>query len=284
MELSLIGDKPLATAAMLNYVTSPGVLVIDARKIGFVCPLDLAGVLAIAHWASAAAIPVIFRLPREPDTASYLQRMDVLRRMPPRTQIVGRSASEKRVDLGHRLLEVSPLTRATVDDLAEKVGYLITAFYPPSVGPALVRACNELLDNAVEHGASDEGAFIAAQAYTGATTRQPRLELAVCDNGMGVLQHLRQNPLHQHLNTDVHALEEAMKHGVTGTSDTRGNGLGDLIDSGQKHGKIRFHIRSGAGEITVTACEQSRTVSRSPRPDQTRGTWAWLSHELPQHP
>ncbi|MFC3898143.1 hypothetical protein ACFOWZ_42305 [Lentzea rhizosphaerae] len=283
MELNLIGDKPLATAAMLNLV-GPEVLVIDAREIGFVCPLDLAGVLAIAHWASAVAIPVIFRLPREPNTASYFQRMDVLRRMPLHTQIVGRIAPEKRVDLPHRLLEVSPLTRATVDDLAEKVGYLITAFYPPDVGPALTKACNELLDNAVEHGESDEGAFIAAQTYTGATTKQPRLELAVCDNGIGVLQHLRQNPAHQHLNSDVYALEEALKDGVTGTSDTRGHGLGDLIDGGGKYGTIRFHIRSGTGEITVTAGDQPRTVSRRPRPDQTRGTWAWLSHELPQHP
>ncbi|MFD4676495.1 hypothetical protein ACFWNN_42710 [Lentzea sp. NPDC058450] len=283
MELNLIGDKPLATAAMLNLV-GPEVLVIDARQIGFVCPLDLAGMLAIAHWASAVAIPVTFFLPREPNTASYFQRMDVLRRMPRHTQILGRVAPEKRVDLPHRLLEVSPLTRATVDDLAEKVGYLITEFYPPDVGPALTKACNELLDNAVEHGESTEGAFIAAQTYTGETTEQPRLELAVCDNGIGVLEHLRQNSEYQHLNADVHALEEALKDGVTGTSDKRGHGLGDLITGGEKHGTIRFHIRSGRGEITVTAGDRPRTVSRRSRPDQTRGTWAWLSHELPQHP
>lgn len=283
MELILFGDKPLATAAMLSFDTSPEALVIDAREIGFVCPLDLAGVLAIAHWASAAAIPVTLRLPREPDAASYFQRMDVLRRMPPRARIVGRIAPEKRADLRHRLLEASPLTKATVDDLAEKVGNLVTAYYPHTAGPVVARACNELLDNAVEHGASPEGAFIAAQTYTGATTKQPRLELAVCDNGIGVLRHLRLNPAHQHLNTDVHALEEALRNGVTGTSDTRGNGLGDLIDGGRKHGTIRFHIRSGAGEITVMAMGQRRTVTPGTRPDQTKGTWAWLSHELPQH-
>ncbi|MFC3897976.1 hypothetical protein ACFOWZ_41470 [Lentzea rhizosphaerae] len=284
MELILMGDKPLATAAILGFDTSPEALVIDAREIGFVCPLDLAGMLAIEHWASAAAIPVTLLLPREPDTASYFQRMDVLRRVSPRTRILGRIPPEKRADLRHRLLEVSPLTKATVDDLAEKVGSLITAHYPRTAGPAVAGACNELLDNAVEHGASSEGAFIAAQTYTGATTKQPRLELAVCDNGVGVLRHLRQNPAHQHLNADVHALEEALRNGVTGTSDTRGNGLGDLIDGARKHGTIRFHVRSGAGEITVTADGQRRKVSPGSRPDQTNGTWAWLSHELPQHP
>lgn len=282
MELILIGDKPLATAAMLSFATSPEALVIDAREIGFICPLDLAGVLAIAHWVSAAALPVTLCLPREPDAASYFQRMDVLRRLPPRTRIVGRIPPEKRTDLRHRLLEASPLTKANVDDLAEKVGNLVTAYYPDTAGPVVARACNELLDNAVEHGASCEGAFIAAQTYTGATTKQPRLELAVCDNGIGVLNHLRRNPAHQHLSADVHALEEALRNGVTGTADTRGNGLGDLIDDGRKHGTIRFHIRSGAGEITVTAAGQDRNVVPGTRPDRTRGTWAWLSHELPR--
>ncbi len=283
MELVLIGDRPLASvAAMLTFETGCDTLLIDARKVGFVCPLDLAGVLAVAHWASAAAIPVTLQLPLEPDATSYFQRMDVLRRMPPRTRIVGRIPPEKRVDLRHRLLEASPLTDTNVDDVAEKVGKLVTAYYPDTAGPVVARACNELLDNAVEHGASREGAFIAAQTYTGTTTEHPRLELAVCDNGIGVLRHLRQNPTHQHLRADVHALEEALRNGVTGTADKRGNGLGDLIDGGRKHGKILFHVRSGAGEITVTATSHSWRVARRTRPDQTRGTWAWLSHELPQ--
>jgi hypothetical protein len=284
MELVLIGDRPLASvAAMLTFQTGSDTLVIDAKEVGFVCPLDLTGVLAIAHWASAAAMPVTLLLPRSSDAASYFQRMDMLRRMPPRTHIVGRIPPEQRVDLQHRLLEASPITDANVDDLAERVGKLITAHYPDTAGPVVARACNELLDNAIEHGASQEGAFIAAQTYTGATTEHPRLELAVCDNGIGVLHHLRQNPAHQHLNTDVHALEEALLNGVTGTTDKRGNGLGDLIDGARKHGRIFFHVRSGAGEVTVTATSQGQAVAPRTRPDQTRGTWAWLSHELPHH-
>lgn len=283
MELVLVGDKPLTVAAVLTYETGHDTLLIDASGVGFVCPLDLAGVLAIAHWASAAAMPVTFRLPREPGAASYFQRMDVLRRMPPRTRIVGRIPLEKRGDLRHRLLEASPLTETTVDDVAERVGNLVTAYYPGVAGPVMSRACNELLANAVEHGVSREGAFVAAQTYTGATTGLPRLELAVCDNGIGVLNHLRQNPAHQHLSTDRQALAKALRNGVSGVDDDRGNGLADLIDDGQKHGTIRFHIRSGRGEIAVcaTAARPHPTVEQIPRPDQTLGTWAWLTHELP---
>lgn len=283
MELILIGDRPLAKAAMLSYETGPDAVVIDARRIGFICPLDLAGVLAIAHWASAAALPVTLHLPSESGAASYFQRMDVLRRLPARTRIAGRPFPEKRADLRHRLLEASPLTAANVDDMAERVGNLVTTYYPGTAGPVVARACNELLDNAVEHGASSTGAFIAAQTYTGVTTEQPRLELAVCDTGIGVLDHLRQNLAYQHLTADVHALEEALRSGVSGTTDTRGNGLDDLIEGGRKHGTLRFGIRSGAGEVIVTAAVgQRQKVVPAPRPDRTPGTWAWLSHELPQ--
>ncbi|WP_034270647.1 ATP-binding protein [Haloechinothrix halophila] len=282
MELVLIGDTPLASAAAIpTFETGPDALLIDAWHIGFVCPLDLAGMLAIAYWASAAAMPVTFRLPREPNAASYLQRMDVLRQMPRRTRIVGRIPPEERANLRHRLLEASPLTEANVNDLAERLGSLVTAYYPKSAGPAVARACNELLDNAVEHGASNVGAFITAQTYTGTTTGSPRLELAVCDNGIGILSHLRQNPEHQHLTTDEQALKKAMKDGITGTSDKRGYGLSDLIGGGRKHGTIRLHLRTGAGEISVTATSRNQSAEVSTRRDITRGVWAWLTHELP---
>jgi hypothetical protein len=34
------------------------------------------------------------------------------------------------------------------------------------------------------------------------------------------LQHLRENPQHQDLRADVHALEEALKNGVSGTKNS----------------------------------------------------------------
>jgi hypothetical protein len=195
MELFLRGDKPLASgAALLNLLPDRDTLVVDARDVSFACPLDLAGLLAIAHWASAGGMFVTLHLPREQNVVSYFQRMDVLRRMPSPRRILGRVPSDERADQRHRLLEVSPLGEDTGDDLAETVGRLITGFYPDKSGRAVARACNELLANAVEHGTSSKGGFIAAQTYTGDTTGDRRLELAVCDNGIGVLKHLQLNP------------------------------------------------------------------------------------------
>ena len=128
--------------------------------------------------------------------------MDVIRLMPSRTRVVGRVPPDARTDRRGRLLEVTPLNTSNVDGVAEKVGRLVTAFYADysvTAGRVVYRACGELLANAAEHGTSSTGAFIAAQTYTGTTTEGPRLEMAICDTGVGVLKHLRRNPKYSHL-------------------------------------------------------------------------------------
>lgn len=281
MELVLVGDKPLATAAHLSFAGGTSALVIDATRLLFACPLDLAGLVATAHWASSASMAVTLRLPTDSNTASYLQRMDVLQLMPSRTRVTGRVPPDARTDLGSRLLEVTPLSSANVDGVAEKLGRLITAFYADyseSAGHVVYRACGELLANATEHGTSDTGAFVAVQTYTGGTTGGPRLEFAVCDTGIGVLDHLRQNARYDYLTRDELALSKAMEAGVSGVGADRGNGLSDLIDDTRHHGQLQFEMRSGRGEIKVTGSPEASSEKLNDRLDQTAGTWAWLAH------
>jgi hypothetical protein len=158
-------------------------------QLRFACPLDLAGIVATAHWASAESMSVALKLPWETTAASYLQRMDVMRLMPSRTRVAGRVSPEHRTDLQDRLLEVTPLTPENANDVGERLGRLVAAYYASysdGIGRIVYRACGELIANAVEHGSSTAGAFIAAQTYTGGTTGSPRLEFAVCDTGVGV--------------------------------------------------------------------------------------------------
>lgn len=284
MELVLAGERPLAAAAFLNFEADPYHLVIDATQLTFTCPLDLAGIVAMANWAAAASMPVSLKLPTELKAASYLQRMDVIQLMPPRTDVIGRLPADDRKGLQNRLLEVTPISPSNVNRAVEALGRLIDAFYADHSIPAgrLVSvACGELVDNAVEHGSSPTGAFIAAQTYTGNTTNGPRFEFAVCDTGVGVRTHLRNNVKYSHLARDDLALLTALEAGVSGAGEDRGNGLSDLISRTRHHGRLRFEMRSGHGEVRVTGSPDASKQKATDRLDDTPGTWAWLTHWIP---
>ncbi len=288
MDMVLVGDRPLAEAALLSFgETGLDSLKIDATRLTFACPLDLAGIVATAHWAAGCSMPVTLDLPHDQDIGSYLQRMDVLRQMPARTRIAGRVPADGRADLSEKLLEVTALSLRTADDLSERVlGPLVTAFYDEHGGTgaaAVIGACGELMDNAVDHGQSETGAFIAIQTYSGTTTDAPRFEMAVCDTGVGVMETLRQNPQYAHHTRDELAIAEAMRAGVSGIGAGRGNGLSDVIGKTRQHGRLDFQIRSGRGEVRVSGSASStHTETPHSRPDQTSGTWAWLSHRMPK--
>jgi len=283
VELVLVGDRPLAEAAFLSGA-GPDSLAIDATKLTFACPLDLAGIVATAHWAASCAIRVILQLPSDPAATAYLQRMDVLRRMPARTKIVGRVPPDARADHRGSLMEVTTLNEKNVNDLSERLGPLVTEFYKDGseAGAPVFRACSELMSNAAEHGLSDRGAFMAAQLHTGRTTGAPRLEFAVCDTGIGIMNHLHQNPKYAYLVRDDLAIAKAMEAGVSGVkSGKRGHGLSDVIADTGHHGRVDFQIRSGRGEVRVASTAKAHKISINDRPDQTSGTWAWLTHYLP---
>jgi len=285
MELVLRGARPLAEAAFLSFEGPSDSLIIDATNLTFACPLDLAGVVATAHWASECSMSIVFKMPTDSGAASYLQRMDVLRHMPSRTVILGRVPPEGRGDHRGTLLEVTALNRRNADDLAERLGPLVKNFYAgqsAAAGTAVFVACGELLTNAVEHGDSNTGAFIVAQTYTGTTTEEQRFEFAVCDTGVGVMDHLKKNPEHAYLTRDELAIKKAIVAGVSGIgTDRRGNGLSDVIERTRTHGAVSFQIRSGKGEVKVSGSPESHTEVPKDRPDQTSGTWAWLSHRVP---
>ncbi|QWC86569.1 hypothetical protein KLP28_07835 [Nocardioidaceae bacterium] len=281
MELNLAGAMPLTDGAFLMGEDADQ-LVLDATALTFACPLDLAGIVGLAHWAASSAIPVTLMMPLDQGMASYLQRMDVLRHLPSRPKIVGRVPPDTRSDRSGSLLEVTALNRGNVDDLAERLGPLVMGFYgeDSEAGAAVLRACGELVGNATEHGHSERGAFMAAQLHRGATTGGPRLEFAVCDTGMGVMEHLRLNPKYAHYTLDKHAIAKATEAGVTGVpDDERGNGLYDVIKARQV-GEVSLQIRSGRGEVRIQGSPTSQQQTLHDRPDQTAGTWAWLTHRL----
>jgi hypothetical protein len=280
MEIVLGGRQPLASqAGLVTFASGIESMTIDARRLEFVTPLDTAGIAAIAHSSALVGASITLLMPQEFQVARYLEQAGLMAAMPGRTTYHGRVSVEPHEYPSERLLPVAHLSHDTIDHVADVFGTFVAAYYPASIGLAMSSACNELLANAEEHGASLSGSFVAAQIYTGQTTGSPRLELAVCDNGVGVLTHLRQNPSLSYLQTDPQALSAALQRGTSGVTDHRGNGLPDLVAKASEFGEIHLHLRSGAGEVTIRSGSPSPAVAVRPRLDQTEGTWAWLTHE-----
>ena len=279
--MHLNGRHPLLSRHLHQSPCADGEMVIDARRLVFAGPLDLAGMVALAHSARSAGKGVTLITADDQDITAYLQRMDVIRRMPPDTAIDGTLPAGRRAYLPHALLEVSPLAPDTADDAGTRLGRMAAHHFADTVAAKIFAAVGELIDNAVDHGASPEGAFVAAQVYTGTTSGRRGFEVAICDTGVGVLAHLRRNPAHSSLPDAARALERALHPGVTGTTDLRGNGLNDLLLHLEFGGLARFHLRSGDGLATVTV-RGPRRISRLHRTmTPVTGTWAWLRIRIP---
>lgn len=281
MQVELAGRLPLLRRKVPVSLADAGQVVIDARRLLFASPLDLAAISALAHAGAARQADTIFTLPDDPGVASYLQRMDVLRLLPPGTKIHGSPPPERRTDCSKVLLEVSPLSPATAQDLVIRLGELTAARFPGRIARLVFRGAGELIDNAVSHGHSLHGAFVSAQTYTGTTSRRPGFEFAVCDTGIGVLDHLRGNPSYAHTPDAAAALACAIQPGVTGTSELRGNGLADLLEITHGGGTGRLILRSGDGIASIALAPAGRREAFATASLPITGTWAWLRVRFP---
>lgn len=259
-------------------------LVIDGRNLKFGGPLELTAITALTHVHAAADTPVMLYLPDREEVTSYAQRMDMLEHVAPETKIQGWTPFEIRNDCSTRLLEVSPLNLTTRQPVIDRLRIIAQANLRPPLADRVVTGITELVDNAVTHGHSEAGAFIAAQLYTGRTTRHPRLEVAVCDTGIGVLEHLRQGPRtdRTRVTTCAEALRRALRRGETGTDEIRGHGLSDVFDRTEELGIARIVLRSGNGLARIARRGPVRRLRRRTTTCSVSGTWAWARVTFPR--
>jgi hypothetical protein len=282
MRIELGGRRPLTRRITpVQLQDRPGELLLDARALAFASPLDLAAMVALAHSAEARGLKTTLIAPDDPDIACYLERMNVIANLPPGSRVSGVIPVQGRIDRTDILVEVLPISAATVKDLEDHVGRVALGHLDAPAGRLAFGSIGELIDNAVSHGDSDIGAFAAAQAYTGRTTGRRGVEFAICDTGIGVLEHLRRNARHRDLRTDRAALVQAMQRGVTGTDDRRGNGLADLFKVTETAGYTRLVLRSGRGLASVVARQHDQRRRDVEAADRIRGTWAWLRVRYP---
>ncbi|XVQ11116.1 hypothetical protein ACQP1W_00620 [Spirillospora sp. CA-255316] len=278
VHLRLAGRQPFLSSRRLATADFPGQCVIAARELSFVTPLDLTAITALAHSRAAGGDRVRLLLPGDPRVTSYLERMDLMNRLPGRCELDRTVRAKGRADRSDSLLEITPVTSTAEGAVAsERVFSVARANLGEQLGALTVRVVGELIDNAASHGASETGSFAAAQIYL----LQRRLEFAVCDTGVGVLEHLRRNPTHLDLNLDHEALTRALQPGASGEREVRGNGLPDLLQMAGDAGRTRLVLRSGNGLLHTTSGVDNPSARSGPVPDKVKGTWAWLRVTFP---
>jgi len=274
VKVSLAGRQPLLRAEMRISDLGEKPVLIDASRLKLAGPLELTATAALTHVHAGQDRPIVLRLPASDNVASYLQRMNLLDQIAVQTNVVGRTPLDFRTDRSTTLLEVTSVSPATQQAVLKQLRSLTLANIPAPLGDRVVRGIAEILGNALEHGSSDTGTFIAAQIYSGRTTRQPRLEVAVADTGIGVLEHLRRTRHQDYVRlTSAEGLRRALRKGVTGTEEHRGYGLADLFAGTGEAGKARVVLRSGNGLARVTWRGTTRRVVRQTTRCNVAGTW-----------
>ncbi len=279
VQIELAGRIPLQHAELVTqYVEDRATLLLDARSLSWASPLELAAVVTIGTDAAHQGRDVRLQLPYDENVASYLGRMNVIDLLEEAgCKFDGSPLVRRRNDRSDKLLEVTKVTTANSQDVASRLGEMAFDRLGRKAGAAAFKAMSELLDNATTHGASDVGAFTAAQLLTGVTSNWPGFVFTVCDAGVGIFEHLRASAPHQDLVDGCAALERALRNKVSGVpgANRRGYGLGDLGKYARSDGGGRLIVRSNGAMASVilrSECKINYSTFTAPM----NGTWASL--------
>lgn len=249
--------------------------VIDLTDLEFASPLDLAALASLISTAPATARIELIP-PASEAVANYLLRMDLPAVLGDRIAVEPPFAAEWPRDETPALIELAHLRHAAdVEAISARVWDRLTKHMPADACANLFKIIGELVDNAATHGASPSGTFLAAQYYTGRTSRMPEgFWIAVADAGVGVRAHLAQNPRHRDLD-DIRAIQAAVQPRVTGTGDAqRGWGLVSVRQEAGREAPGRLIIRSGTGEgWFFLGPDGTSTAPYRARDRPVHGTW-----------
>lgn len=126
--------------------------------------------------------------------------------------------------------------------------------FPIGLVASLVGALGEMQDNVYEHsGAASTG--LVAYAVT-----DQSFEFVVADRGKGVLETLRQNPEHAHLQDAGEALCEAIRPGVSRFPAASGRGQG-FVQLCRSMVTDRVELRFRSGDHALTLCPTDDPLS-----------------------
>jgi hypothetical protein len=234
----------------------PGRALVDGRRLRWVDPYGMLGLLALGEVLGGGGDRPLFQLPESTDVLSYLGRMGFFHRASEVYDLHGapRKHGEGSSDV---LLEITPVTshvdvHRIVDRVNERALTILTRQlnYPLKEAFQFSVMLSELCQNIIEH--AEAGGWVATQTYNW-TRRLGRkvVAIAVMDLGVGFYGSLGSEHAGRYGERWSHAsaLEAAFIHGLTRFHDPgRGQGLQQIRKQiGRWNGMIG--IRSGTARI-----------------------------------
>lgn len=279
--MTLEGESPLTRLAFPMQSDAPRKLVVDASELRFVSPLELVGIAALLADGKTHRRRPRLVMPVRRNPCTYMERMDLVEVATDLGATVEGAKCAGPRTRTRGLVELRQVrSEADANDVSSSVYDIARRSSHRDDAAKAVEMVGELIDNALAHAECSHGCFVAAQRYTGNTSGDPRLEIAVADSGVGVLAHLRRRSKFSQLANAEKALARALEPNVTGAEAAggRGNGLPDLLSAGARYGG-RFVLRSDAGFATIRlGSDRSADTYRAPFAIQ--GTWAWIQLSL----
>lgn len=127
----------------------------------------------------------------------------------------------------------------------------------------------ELTQNIFEHSGEAMGSFAYQYRDKSSFNRNSTLEVAITDIGIGIKESLRKNRRLVKNESDIYYLSEAIRRGVSGTSEIdRGIGLYDVVNFNSE-----VQITSGTGVLKTLNGKITNTKNI---PSSTKGTSVFI--------
>lgn len=236
--------------------SSDGGVLVDARRLRWVDPFGMLGLLAVGKVARERGRETRLQTPESAEVVSYLSRMSFFKQARGIYELHG--GTRKRADgPSDVLLEITPVTsHMDVHQIVDRVNERALAILTRQLNIPLKEAfqfsvmLSEVCQNIIDH--AEAGGWVATQTYNWAKRLGRKVvSISVMDLGVGFYGSLASEHAARYGErwNDASALEAAFIHGLTRFHDPgRGQGLQQIRKQvGRWNGKIA--IRSGTARI-----------------------------------
>lgn len=234
-----------------------GRVLFDARRVRWVDPYGMLGLLAAGTVAGQGGDRPVLQLPESGDVSSYLARMGFFEQADPIFELHGGGGRRNRGDVASDvLLEITAIRshgdiHGLLDRLQDRMAILVRQLqYPTTRAMQFSVILSEVCQNILEHAQAP--GWVASQTYFWKQRLGRKAAvIAVMDLGIGFKGSLAATYATRYGDrwSDVTALEAAFIHGMTRFHDPgRGQGLRQIRRQVGRMGG-RVSIRSGTARI-----------------------------------